>query len=388
MIHAEVERNFGGAACGLSAMTNAGPNKMEEASESLDFAEVLRKCLRCAVILVDERNQVAALNHEAEALLDADASDLLNRPLETLPRSMQQVLQETFATGEPIQDRQIQIPAGDRGKVTVCINTVPALATSGEVTRVVTTFNDLSAAQSLEQHMRKFDRLASIGTLSASMAHEIKNALVAVKTFVDLLLQENKDAELAGVVSREMRRIDSIVSQMLRFAGPAKPTFAAVRIHEILEHALQLVQYQLEGKKIVLHRSFGASPHWVRGDNYQLEQAFINLFFNAIEAMGPNGTLTVTTEIITPDSPQHNLPDQKKQPLLGVSVKDSGTGVPPENVGRLFEPFFTTKPNGTGLGLSITRRIIQEHGGAIAVESELNNGTTFAITFPLLPKVR
>lgn len=361
---------------------------MEEASESLDLADLLRKCLQYAVILVDERKQVAALNHQAEALMDANAGDLLNRPLETLPRSMQQVLQETLATGEPIRDRQIQIPAGDRGKVTVCINTVPALTTGGEVSSVVTTLNDLTAAQSLEQHMRRFDRLASIGTLSASMAHEIKNALVAVKTFVDLLLKENKDAELAGIVSREMRRIDSIVSQMLRFAGPAKPTFAAVRIHEILEHALQLVQYQLEGKKIALHRSFDASPHWVRGDSYQLEQAFINLFFNAIEAMGSNGTLSVTTEIIPPDSPQHNLPDQKKQPLLSVSVKDSGTGIPPENVGRLFEPFFTTKPKGTGLGLSITRRIIQEHGGTIAVESELNKGTEFDIVFPLFQKNR
>jgi nitrogen-specific signal transduction histidine kinase len=367
-------------------MTNAGPNKMEETSESLDLAELLRKCLRYAVILVDERQQVAAINPEAEALLDANASDLLNRPLETLPRSMQQVLRETLATGKAVQDRQIQISVGDRGKVTLCIDTLAARTTSGEVAGVVTTFNDLSAAQCLEQHMRRFDRLASIGTLSASMAHEIKNALVAVKTFVDLLLKENKEAELAGVVSREMRRIDSIVSQMLRFAGPAKPTFATVRIHEILEHALQLVQFQLEGKKIALHRSFGASPNWVRGDNYQLEQAFINLFFNAIEAMGPNGTLTITTEIIPAASPRHNLPEGKKLPLIAVSVKDSGTGVSPENIGRLFEPFFTTKPKGTGLGLSITRRIVQEHGGVITVESELNNGTTFAIAFPLLPR--
>src|SRR5262245_30556915 len=173
-------------------MTNAGPNKMEEASESPDLAEVLRKCLRYAVILIDGRKEIAALNQEAEALMGVNSSELLHGPLETLPRSMQQVLQETLTAGKPIEKRQIQIHTADRGKVTVCLNTFPAVTTSGEVSSVIATLNDLTAAQSLEQHMRRFDRLASIGTLSASMAHEIKNALVAVKTFLDLLLTENK----------------------------------------------------------------------------------------------------------------------------------------------------------------------------------------------------
>ena len=369
-------------------MTSTGPIKVEEVSERLNFVEVLHRCLACPVIVINNQKLITAFNQEAESLVGEAATEFLNRSLKVLPQAVQEILEETLATGKPVQDRKIQIQAGHRGKVVVCVNTLPTLTADGEVASVIAILNDLAAAQSLEQHMRRFDRLASIGTLSASMAHEIKNALVAVKTFVDLLLKENKDAELAGVVCREMRRIDSIVSQMLRFAGPAKPTFAPVRIQEVLEHALRLVQYQLEGKKIALHHAFGASPDWVRGDSYQLEQAFINLFFNAVEAMGPNGTLTVTTEIIAPDSPQHNLPEHKKKPLVGVSVKDTGTGVTPENMDRLFEPFFTTKPNGTGLGLSITRRIIQEHGGMIAVESELNKGTRFDVVFPLFQKTR
>jgi signal transduction histidine kinase len=218
------------------------------------------------------------------------------------------------------------------------------------------------------------------------MAHEIKNALVAVKTFVDLLLKQNQEAELAALASREIRRIDSIVSQMLRFAGPAKPTFAPVRLHDILEHALRLIQYQLEGKRISLRRQFAAAPDWVRGDHYQLEQAFINLFFNAIEAMAPNGQLTVATDLVSPSSPAHTLPDYKSQPLLRVAIRDTGIGIPPENLNRLFDTFFTTKPNGTGLGLPITRRIIQEHKGAITVESELNRGSTFSVLFPALNK--
>src|SRR5207245_8400399 len=156
---------------------------------------------------------------------------------------------------------------------------------------------DSHAAGRREQELRRLDRLASIGTLSASMAHEIKNALVAGKTFIDLLLEKHQDAELVEIVRREMGRIDSIVSQMLRFAVPAKPTFSTIRLHEILDHSLRLVQPQLEGKSISLSRSFQAASDLVNGDDYQLQQAFVNLFLNALEAMGPNGTLTVATDI-------------------------------------------------------------------------------------------
>ena len=132
------------------------------------------------------------------------------------------------------------------------------------------------------------------------MAHEIKNALVAGKTFVDLLLEKHQDAELVEVVRREMGRIDAIVSRMRRFAGPARPAFREVRLHEVLDHSLRLVQPQLEGKLVSVNRSFQASPDLLHGDDYQLQQAFVNLFLNALEAMGPNGTLSVATDILPP----------------------------------------------------------------------------------------
>jgi len=238
--------------------------------------------------------------------------------------------------------------------------------------------NDLSAARNLESSMRRLDRLASIGTLSASMAHEIKNALVAVRTFIDLLIQQNKDAELASTVGREITRIDSIVSQMLRFAGPAQPTFSILHLHEVVEHSLRLVEHQLAGKNIRLRKSLAASPDLLRGDSYQLEQVLLNLFFNAIQAMGPDDELSVSTELVLPPQPSPRPEDAQ----LRLRVQDTGLGIPPENIPRLFDPFFTTKKKGIGLGLSITRRIIQEHSGTIGVESVLNQGTTFTLFLP------
>jgi signal transduction histidine kinase len=222
-----------------------------------------------------------------------------------------------------------------------------------------------------EQNMRRLDRLASLGLLSAGMAHEIKNGLTAIQTFIELLLQKGEDRELAEVVGRELKRIDSLASQMLRFAAPGKNEFATVRVHDLLNHSLLLVEHQISGKLISLKRDYRAAPDTVRGDEFQLQQAFMNLLFNAIEAMGTNGELSVGSEIV----------DGKQ---LKIQIRDTGVGIAPENLGRMFEPFFTTKKNGTGLGLAISQRIVHEHGGSISAKSEINKGSTFTVLLPAL----
>jgi two-component system, NtrC family, sensor kinase len=227
-----------------------------------------------------------------------------------------------------------------------------------------------SPASVSEQNMRRLDRLASLGLLSAGMAHEIKNGLTAIQTFIELLLQKGEDKELAEVVGRELKRIDSLASQMLRFAAPGKNEFASVRVHDLLDLSLRLVEHQISGKLISLQRDYKAAPDTVRGDEFQLQQAFMNLLFNAIEAMGMSGELSVSTEIT----------DGKE---LKIQIRDTGVGITPENLGRLFEPFFTTKKNGTGLGLAISQRIVIEHGGNISAKSEIKNGSTFTISLPV-----
>ena len=247
---------------------------------------------------------------------------------------------------------------------------------------MVLVLNDLTPVQRIEQHIQQLDRLASVGTVAAGIAHEIKNALVAGKTFVDLLLEKHEDAELVEVVRREMGRIDAMVSRMRRFAGSDRPVFREVGLHEILDHSLRLIQPQLENRLISVNRSFQASPDRLHGDDYQLQQAFVNLFLNALEAMGPNGTLSVATNLL-PSGATPADPGQKAAGTrLGLLIQDNGIGIRPEHMARLFEPFFTTKPNGTGLGLLITRRIIQEHRGTITVESQPDKGTSFQITLP------
>ena len=225
------------------------------------------------------------------------------------------------------------------------------------------------------EKMQRLDRLANLGMLSAGMAHEIKNGLVAIKTFVDLLLEKNQDAELSEVVRHELNRINAIATQMLRIAAPNHAAFQPVRVHEVLDHSLRLLQPQIAAKLIALEKHFSAGTDLVKGDDAQLQQVFMNLMLNAVEAMGPGGTLTIATESVVGENGAR---------VLLIRIADTGVGIKLENLAHLFEPFFTTKKNGTGLGLMISRRILLEHGGDIRVASELGKNSVFTISLPVL----
>ncbi len=224
------------------------------------------------------------------------------------------------------------------------------------------------------EKIQRLDRLANLGMLSAGMAHEIKNGMVAIKTFVDLLLEKNQDAELGEVVRHELQRINAIVTQMLRMASPSAAHFKTVRVHEVLDYSLRLLQPQTSGKLVTLKKYYRAETDAVQGDDAQLQQVFMNLLLNAVEAMGTNGELTVSTETV---------PGENGGRTLKIQIQDTGAGLTPENLARLFEPFFTTKKNGTGLGLAISQRIILEHRGAIRAQNTDGKGSLFTLSLPV-----
>ena len=229
---------------------------------------------------------------------------------------------------------------------------------------------NLSAMKSdVQQNLQRLDRLANLGLFSASIAHEIKNGLVAINTFIEVLLEKSEDREMATVVHRELKRIDGLTTQMLRFAAPKPATLVPVNVHVLLDHSLRLLEHQMKGRMIALHRDFSAAPETVRGDESQLQQAFMNLLLNAVEAMGHGGELTAATATGAGQ--------------VKITIRDTGAGIAPENLTHVFETFFTTKKHGTGLGLAICRRVVEEHLGAIEVQSEAGHGSTFIITLPM-----
>jgi len=340
----------------------------------LNFEDLLQTSCACGVLSLDATGAVSFVSPEAEKILRLTPGEKSPK----LPATLQGLVEETQATGQAITDRKIILDP-DRGRSpAISVTVMPA---SPREKKLIILLKDFSSTKKLENSLRRLDRLASAGTLSAGMAHEIRNALVAVKTFVDLLLEKNKEDELAEIVSHEMERMVSMVSQILKFAVPAQPIFAALSVHKILDRTLLLAQHRVEGRLVTFERKLDAEKDVLEGDQHQLEQAFVNLLLNAVEAINANGILSVSTELLADDQAQPQGRDARR--WMRIRIADTGGGITQENMTRLFEPFFTTKQNGTGLGLAVTRRIIEEHNGSIQVESKSGEGTTFTVMLPM-----
>jgi len=329
-------------------------------------------------VLILGQDQVIAHSPELARLFPAL---LLSRPsINELPTVVRELINEVQVSGNSADRREIPLPA--RGTVldlsALFLSTTPTPRVALAVAERVLTTAKLDS-------LRRTDRLASLGTLSASMAHEVRNAFVAVKTFIDLLLEQNPGTDLASLVRREMSRIDSLVAQMLRFAAPAHPGRKQIALHTTLEHTLRMVTPSLTTRAIKLQKDLTAAPDTLAGDDHQLEQGILNLLINAVEAMGSEGMLTLATANLLAGDPRSAGTAFANRPCLLLSVADTGPGIPAEARRHLFEPFFTTKPQGTGLGLTITERIVKEHDGVILLTSEPGHGCTFTLLFPSRP---
>jgi signal transduction histidine kinase len=333
------------------------------------------------VFSLGEQGQILSVDPEGARLLGGDSGPNPQASLAALPGPLASIVRESLDTGQAVINRRVDLVDTGPQSSTVRLN-VACFPAPADAVRCVLVVSDAVPAQDVLQRLRQMERLANVGTLSASMAHEIKNALVAMKTFSDVLLEKNLEPALAKLARRELGRIDAIVGRILKFSTPTRALTSIVRVHQALERSLRLVQPKLENQHIVLLRRFDAAADAVQGDDDQLQQAFINLLLNAIESMPQNGTLTVATENPSSTPNPHQARGHPGSRHVRVIIRDTGSGMSPEHLARLFEPFFTTKPNGTGLGLPITRRIILEHNGEVSAQSQPGAGTVFQILFP------
>jgi signal transduction histidine kinase len=223
--------------------------------------------------------------------------------------------------------------------------------------------------------MRRTDRLASLGSLTANLAHEIRNPLATIRTFLDLFPQRYKDKEFRGdffqLTSSELDRISTLVTQLLSFARPVKPDVKKGNVNQVLDDIIQLVTVEAKKRHVTIDTNL-QEIHQALLDADQMKQVFINIFLNAFEAIKNRGRISVTTRDIKRNGMRY----------VQVEISDNGQGIPEKILEHIFDPFFTTKKKGGGLGLSISHQIVEEHNGTIEVESRAKKGTTFIVTIP------
>jgi signal transduction histidine kinase len=347
------------------------------------YNDILLDSLTSGIVAVNSDRMVTVFNQRAQKLTGLAESGVVDRPMYVLPPALAEGLETILNTQAGFRDRDMSIPLGDE-EVPIRVSGSMFRGHTGNLLGALVAFNDMTVLKKMEEQIRRTDRLSSIGTLSAGMAHEIKNPLVTIKTFTQLLPQQHSDADFRhtffDLVGQEVKRIDTIVNQLLNFARPAKASLKPVSLHEIIENSLKLAEQQLAQHAITLERHLAAKRHIIEADAEQLNQTFVNFFLNAIHAMDKGGTLTVRTANINMPLANGAQPGE----CIQVDIQDTGCGIAPENLSKIFDPFFTTKEDGVGLGLSVSHGIIQEHSGVIDVESEKGKGTVFHVQFPLL----
>ena len=236
-------------------------------------------------------------------------------------------------------------------------------------------YEDLKRSKS---YIRRADRLASLGTLTAGLAHEIRNPLVAIKTFIQLLPERLNDEEFlnhfTNIASSEVDRISLFINELLNFARPYEPKLEFEDINTVLDGIVLLASTETKKKQVNVVKSYSPNLPLVQIDREQIKQVFLNILLNAVEATPEDGSITVKTRSFTKPG---------GETYIQIEFTDTGCGIPPEQLEEIFNPFFTTKSTGSGLGLSISHQIVEDHKGYIHVESELNKGSSFFINLPL-----
>jgi signal transduction histidine kinase len=230
--------------------------------------------------------------------------------------------------------------------------------------------------RAVSQQLWQAAKLATMGELAASIAHELNNPLATVSLRVEVLLgQMSADAHqrrALEVIQREVERMGQLVANLLQTTRRGQQQVSTLNVREEIEFTLELIHYHLRNRHIAVVCQFAPDVPMVQADHQQLRQLFLNLFTNASDAMPQGGTLTLQVKTDPPGL------------QIEIVISDTGVGIASENLPRVMEPFFTTKPEGrgTGLGLPICRRIVQEHQGTLNIVSTVQQGTTVFITLP------
>jgi len=328
--------------------------------------------LEMGAVALDRERKVVYANRRIEELLGAEPGALLGQPgNKVFPGA-----DARWLKGAARESRDFRIETGDRD-LTLRGESVPMRDDDGEVAGSVVIAEAISESEDGE-FQKKIDRLVSLGELSAYVAHEIRNPLTGIRTTVQFVAsklrpKDSRREDLDDVI-QELDRIEQIITGLLMFARPPQARSQACDLHQVVERTLDLLDLQLRDSKVNVTRELADELPLVIADPDLLQQVFLNLCLNAIQAMAQGGELTITTGVRR---------YRTRRSLVDVSVTDTGVGIPKELMEKIFDPFFTTRSMGTGLGLPISVQIVRDAGGVITAKNNSGGGATLRVSLPL-----
>lgn len=358
----------------LKELHRIAENKADEIQTYNDY---ILQSINNGVITVDLAGAITVFNREAKTLLAMDrqpqsGQNILSvfpaeHPLRPILEGKSESLDKTY--------HNITLSIADQ-TVNLAIQESELLDRAKNVIGHNYVITDLTEVYMLQERIKEQERMAYLGQLSATVAHEVRNPLNSMELFMGLLKRDTEfsgeQKEIINSVQKEIRSLNGIVTDFLQFAKPSKLVLSQFLVGNLVDEALFLSSNAIEEKQIIIQNKIKNSEKTLNGDFNQLKQVLLNLFLNAILAMDDKGTLTIQFADST-----------KEAGTLTLEIIDNGSGMSPETVGQIFKPFFSTRSSGVGLGLSIVKNIVQMHDGVITVASKPGKGTAFKVTLPI-----
>ncbi len=330
--------------------------------------------LPVGLIATDKDGRIAFYNRAAERITGLDLAAAQGEAADRILPHHFCGLKDALDRGETISEKETECAfTGDR-VVPVSISASQIINADGVFVGQVLIIRDLGEVRRLQDEIHRKEKLAAIGGLAAGVAHEIRNPLSSIKGiasyYKDKFADGSEDYEMAGVMIEEVDRLSRVISELLEFARPTKLSWRTANINDLLAHSTRLVQQEATAQnvQIGLHPAPGDLAAEVDPD--RLTQCLLNLYLNALQAMGDGGQLTVAGT-------------RQGEDAVAITITDTGTGIAADDLTAIFDPYFTTKPQGTGLGLAIVHKVIEAHQGQIKVRSIPGEGTTFTVVLPL-----
>jgi two-component system sensor histidine kinase PilS (NtrC family) len=353
--------------------------QLREATKSLQNLRALHEriieSIRSGLITTDLDGRIFTFNAAAAEITGYRAEEVNGRAIFTLFSNPDdfRLKAEGAADGQARSEADIITPDGFRVRIGYTI--ADLYSEENEASGYIVTFQDLTQIRSMEESIRRKDRLAAVGRVGAGLAHEIRNPLGAMRGAIQVLESSmppnSVQTDLMGIVLRESDRLNSIITNFLSYAKPKVGNLAEIDLREAVGDTIKLLRHSPDvTEKHVLEEHLPQVPVFVSADQTQMQQVFWNLARNALQAMPEGGRLHIRVQL---------APNQK----VRIIFEDTGRGMPPEQVEQLFEPFSTSTTGGTGLGLSIVYQIIRDHNGSINVRSVEEEGTTITIELPV-----
>jgi len=350
----------------------------------LDTDDILRH-LNSGLLTIDHTGHILYFNRAAERILGFSEPAISGLSCEEVFAERMPELAECLMDGvlEQVEHPRREMAIADIDGKTVPLGVSTSILTDpqGELRGAIAIFSDLTEAKKLEEKVRTADRLAAVGELSASIAHEIRNPLAALSGSVEVLNSElelhGENARLMELIIKESSRLNRILGDFLNYARLDRTTFAKVELCHVVSDVLELVRHdEVYQEWVGFDFDSEESIVYVAGDEGLIKQVLLNLTLNAVEAFdGGVGTVSIRIRTVEDDA------------YVELQIKDNGPGMTEDQLNRMYEPFFSTKRNGTGLGLSIVHRICTMLDLLVTAESTVGEGTTFTITFPrVLPE--